>query len=349
MKDSSDAYDQHLLSKIGKPLSPRGSISVSNEIKPPPSTLPVPSARTFANFPSPGSSEGLSPDTKWPGGTQSGGVPFGTPLGWRDYGGCRSPSVESSAPSSAVDYDHAAYHRDASRRKGGQYEETLSLPSRSNRGSYDQGVFSDIEGDLSTDELLLPRMVHVREATPPYLDRSKSGTKRRASSPPREPLGDDRHPLHVTTSNGDLSQRRTTGHPFTNTLTVNSGYAPSHGSLSAASSVSLRTSGSYSSAALSVGGSSMTSVSPYERPSPGGLSPASDVDLHPSSPGGLMSQPVTRTIPAPSTTLEPLSAQKLPLQSNPAVPKPVGPKIGLYICDCCPKKPKKFENIEDLR
>lgn len=182
--------------------------------------------------------------------------------------------------------------------------------------------------------------------------------KRRASSPPREPISDDRHTLHVTTSNGDLSQRRTSGHPFTNTLSVNSAYAQSHGSISAASSLSLRTSGSYSSAALSVGGSSVTSASVYER-SPGGLSPNSDLEsfhdkfhLNPTSPGGVPNQAAMRGVPGP-TTLEPPNpnvARKMSLQTSLNAPKQAGPKMGgLFICDCCPKKPKKFDSPEELR
>ncbi|KAI2936753.1 hypothetical protein CBS147321_8324 [Aspergillus niger] len=358
VKDSSDAYDQHLLSKIGKPLSPRQSISSGSENKGLLSTLTIPS-RNFGGLPSPGGSEGSSLDVRWPSSYQSGGVSPGTKIGWKDYAGGRSPSVESSAPSSAVDYDQPGYMRDLSRRRGGGttplFDETTSLPSRSNRGSYDQGVFSDIEGDFSTDESLPPRIFNVRQATPPYLEATKPGTKRRASSPPREPINGDRHVLNVATSNGDLSQRRTSGHPFGNSLSVNVPYAPSHGSLSAASSLSLRTSGSYSSAAFSLGASSMTS---YDR-SPGGLSPNSDLDtfhdksiLNPSSPVNLPGSSISRNPPS-TGTLEPSSvdtARKVSMQTSLALPKPAGPKMGgLYICDCCPKKPKKFDSPEELR
>lgn len=298
-------------------------------------------------------------DVKWHS-PQSGGISPSTRGVWREYIDCRSPSADSSAPSSAVDFDHSAYWRDVGRRRGmstPQYDDSFSLPSRSNRGSYDQGAYSDVEGELSSDDPLQSRyFFNLREATPPYLDASKTGTKRRASSPPREPTSDDRPGLHVMTSNGDLSQRRTTGHPFSNNLSVSSGYAPSQGSISAASSLSLRTSGSYSSAGFSVGGSSMTSMSPYDRPSPGGLSPNSDLDslhekslLQPSSPNTL-SQPGLRP---PSNNLEPPNpnaGRRITLQTNLTIPKPAPPKIGgLYLCECCPKKPKKFDNPEDLR
>lgn len=314
------------------------------------STLTIP-PRTFGGLPSPGGSDASMLDVKWHNSPISaGGVSPGTKVGW-NYLDCRSPSVESSAPSSAVDHEHSAY---SYRRRGGRTTpDTLSLPSRSNRGSYDNGAFSDMEGDL--DDSLPPRLFQVREATPPYLDNMKSGTKRRASSPPREVI-------HVTTSNGDLSQRRTSGHPFGNNLSVSSTYAPSHGSHSAASSMSYRTSGSYSSAGLSVGASSMTSASVYDRPSPGGLSPGlsanSDLDslheksiLNSSSQGALPGPAAMR--PATSDTLQPPSTappRKVSLQNTLTVPKLGGLKLGgLYICECCPKKPKKFDNPEELR
>lgn len=357
VQDSSNAYDQHLLSKIGSSLSPRGSMSHGSDHRGSISSLTVP-LRSSSNLPSPGPSEGSTLDVKWFNSPQSGGVSPGTKMGWREYIEGRSPSVESLAPSSGMEYD-SAYMRDLGRRRyrgrTSSREDSISLPSRSNRGSYDQSVFSDIEGDFSTDEPVPPRQFILREPTPPYPEGSRQGMKRRASSPPREPLSDDRHTLHMATSNGDLSQRRTSSRPFTNTLSVNSGYAPSRRTLSAASSLSIRTSGSYSSN-LSLGGSSMTSLSPYDRPSPGGLSSSSDLDtyheksiLNSSSPGALI-QP--RALPG-TNSLEPPTTDatgKVPMPTILSVPKGRAPKVGgLFICDCCPKKPKKFDNPDDLR
>lgn len=357
VKDSSNAYDQHLLSKIGNSLSPRGSISHGSDHRGSISALTVPS-RTSSNLPSPGLSEGSTLDVRWFSSPQSGGVSPRANMGWRDYVEGRSPSVESNAPSSAVDYD-SSYMREMGRRRyrgtTPSREDSISLPSRSNRGSYDQGVFSDVEGDFPTDEPIPPRHFTLREPTPPYATGPRQGLKRRASSPPREPITDNRHILHMTTSSGDLSQRRMSGHQFTNNLTVNGSYAPSQRTLSAASSLSIRTSGSYSSA-LSVGGSSMTSLSPYDRPSSGGLSPSSDLDayheksiLNPSSPAPLA---LPRGLSG-ANTLEPPATDATGKMSMPpilSIPKSSAPKIsGLFICDCCPKKPKKFDNPDALR
>ncbi|KAL4956564.1 hypothetical protein BDW69DRAFT_79212 [Aspergillus filifer] len=358
VKDSSHAYDQHLLSKIGKPISPRQSISVGADKRGSLSTLPIPSIG-FSNLPSPVGSEVPSLDVRWPGSSQSGGISPNTKVAWRDYVNRRSPSVESNAPSSTLDYDtHSPFSRDGRRRGGNtpQYDDLSSLPSRSNRGSYDQNIVSDMEGDFSTDESLPPRLFSVREATPPYLEASRSsGTKRRASSPPREPIGTGERALHTTTSNGDLSQRRTTGHPFTNNLTVNSGYTHSYGSLSAASSVSMRTTASYSSAAPSIG-SSITTASTYDR-SPQGLSPKSDLDVYHDKPLinsgssiGLSTQLAAQTAQDP-TSLDHSGnvSRKMSFGTNLSVPKPAAKIGGLYICDCCPKKPKKFDSPEELR
>ncbi|CAG8393892.1 unnamed protein product [Penicillium salamii] len=364
VKDSSNAYDQHLLSKIGKPqiakpVSPRGSISFGADNRNSLSALAVPSQRP-GTLPSPGPSEGPNLDVKWYNSPQSGTVSPRTRVGWRDFGEGRSPSVESNAPSSALDYDQG-FLRDVSRRRcrgtTPSREDSISLPSRSNRGSYDHGVFSDIEGEFSADEPAPPRQFILREPTPPYQE-TRHGMKRRASSPPREPINEDRHALQVATSNGDLSQRRLSGHSFTNNLSVNPNYPASQRTLSAASSLSIRTSGSYSST-LSIGGSSMTSLSPYDRPSPGGLSPSSDLDtfheksiLNPSSPGGLVQPTLARGLPGPAS-LEPPATDatgKLSVPTIVSIPKPAASKIGgLFICDCCPKKPKKFDNSDDLR
>ncbi|EKV19726.1 Zinc finger, C2H2 [Penicillium digitatum] len=364
VKDSSNAYDQHLLSKIGKPQivippSPGGSVSLGTDNRNSLSALTVPS-RSPSNLPSPGPSEGSTLDVKWHNSPQSGGVSPRTKFNWRECVQGRSPSVESNTLSTALDYDQGSL-RDVSRRRyrgtTPQREDSISLPSRSNRGSCDHSVFSDIEGEFLNDELAPPRQFILREPTPPYPD-SRQGMKRRASSPPREPIGDDRHTLHVATSNGNLSQRRLSGHPFTNTLSVNPNYPTSQRTLSAASSLSIRTSGSCSST-LSIGGSSMTSLSPYDRPSPGGFSPISDLDgfheksiLNPSSPAALSQAPLPR-MPGPAS-LEPPATDatgKMTTSTTMAnMPKPAAPKIGgLFICDCCPKKPKKFDNPDGLR
>lgn len=363
--DSSHAYDQRLLSIIGKSPSPRQSVNFGsdNQSNPPP---PPPSSSSSLLHPSRTSNLPSSPgapdsshllDARWYGSPQSDRLSPGvTKQGWRDHMDCQSPGGESSAPSSAVDYD--PYRRPVAGMITPQHEESSSLPSRSNRGSYDHSIFSDADGDIVTDDSS-GLAFRLREATPPYLDPARPGMKRRASSPPRDLPSRDRLTIHTNTSAGDLSHRRSGPPYFTNTLPVNGGYASNRGSLSASSSSSLRTRGSFSSAPLSLG-TSMTSLSSYDRPSPGGISPTADVDpvpdkslLNPNSAAGTMPGPSTvRSAPA-SDSLDPKtanSARKLPMQSTLRAAKAAGSKIGgLYICDCCLKKPKKFDTLEDLR
>jgi hypothetical protein len=104
----------------------------------------------------------------------------------------------------------------------------------------------------------------------------------------------------------------------------------------------------------------MTSLSPYDQRSPGGLSPSSDLDtyheksiLNPSSPAALVQPTIARGLPGPAS-LEPPTTDATGKLSVPTtilnVPKPTTSKLGgLFICDCCPKKPKKFDNPDDLR
>ncbi|KAJ9209870.1 hypothetical protein DTO166G4_8559 [Paecilomyces variotii] len=344
VKSSSDAYDQHLLSKIGKPHSPSrhpGPLGIDgrNSL----TALPF-HPRSAGTLPSPGAPDGPggSLELRWYN-NSSGGISPGTKLGWKDYMDCRSPSVESNAPF-GLDFENAA------RRSAGgvtpQSEDTFSLPSRSNRGSYDQGVFSDVEGDFSAEDSTQYRQGPLGERTPPYLDGASTqykqqGMKRRAS-----------------TSNGDR-QRRTTEHPFTNSTSPNSRYQVCPGSLSSASSASLRTGSYASSAGLSLGGSSVTSISSYDRLSPGGISPGSEFEqyhektiLNPSPPASLIGQPAARGAQycAVSEAQNAATARKMSVQTTLNVSKPTGPGIqGMFICDCCPKKPKKFSSPEELR
>lgn len=363
VKNSSDNYDRHLLSKIGKPNSPpRPSTSVSSDYRGPISTLPY-HPRSLG-----GSSQlllisarSLMKEDARSLPTASGPVSPLPQSGWPEYSRYRSPSVESNAPSS-VDFD--AYPRDNGRRQMGpitpQSEDSLMLVVRPHKNSYDQGGFSDVESEPAGEENGHFRQLASERTISPQDYSRYHGMKRRASSPPREPVSNDRHALHKATSNGDLSQRRTTDFPFTGDTSPGSRYTPSHGSLSSLSSGSYRTSASLgSSAALSLGGSSMTSVSSYDRISTGGFSPQSESDtlndkvvVNQSSPGGSLSSLSGLKAPPYGRTTESKPAgsrRKVSLDSTVNGKSGTSKIGGLYICDCCPKKPKKFDTQEDLR
>ncbi|KAI9680538.1 MAG: hypothetical protein M1817_003978 [Caeruleum heppii] len=230
----------------------------------------------------------------------------------------------------------------------------MLLESSDDRPTDTLEVFPEPESDFPVDETGL-RQLHLGERSPPRVSRSSaSGQKRRASSPPRDP--DGRLSLHPVSSAGDLFQRRVSGH-----LTAErKSSVPRLNSGSVSSSSSAPRHGSYaSSGAFSVAASSRTSMSSYnERVSPSGTSPSSELDASRDSPyvSSMSLNPSPRaslsSIPqrSASETKNVLVARKVSSDgSSPAKLNGVSKLPGLYICECCPKKPKKFENMEDLR
>ncbi|KAL8970683.1 MAG: hypothetical protein Q9183_001402 [Haloplaca sp. 2 TL-2023] len=200
------------------------------------------------------------------------------------------------------------------------------------------------------------------------------GTKRRASSPPPDSSHDDKAPLHsagtgttaTTTTTADLyhrnpqhqhpQQQQQQQYPPSRASPV-SRFGPQHGSVSSASSQGLRN-GSYASSGARSVGSSLTSLSPkHER-----LSPTSEYPIPQSHPE--RDSPYITSHPSPRSSLShahppPTSgkhspaaaprkmsadASSAPKQSN--TPNLQAP---MHICQCCPKKPKKFSTPEELR
>lgn len=191
---------------------------------------------------------------------------------------------------------------------------------------------------------------------------SRLGMKRRASSPPPEAPHDDKTPsLLVGNPSSELYQRNTTSstaHLSANRSSPQNRFAP--GSVSSASSSGIRNGSYASSNDLSVG-SSITSISSHDRLSPGGISPSSEqqhsgrdspyVSSLPSnsSPQDLLSRSQQR--PPPDSKSTAVIARKMSGQPS-AQPKHSGaPKIQapVHICECCPKKPKKFDTLQELK
>lgn len=231
------------------------------------------------------------------------------------------------------------------------YDNANSFASRSQRGSYDHGGHHEHEEETGL------RHLNLGERTPPrrgrYSPESKVGQKRRASSPPRDP--DSVITWNNVGNGSDLFQRRASGH-------LSAERKPSvprlhDGSVSSASSIP-RTASLASSAGLSLAASSATSVSSYDRLSPRGTSPTSELDSHDSpyanssslhpSPRGSVSRVPPRNMAevkgAPAVRKSSIDDAVCPIT------KPRGnSKIqNVYICECCPKKPKKFDNMADL-
>lgn len=304
VQSSSNDYDRQLLSKIGKPSSPPRASSISS--------LPLHTRRTSRAS---AFDESLKiPDT-FASSTSFGPSSPGVLSPWRDHSEYRSPSVESSAPST-TDW----------RTKEGVTPQ-----------SDDAIFFSDMGADAGRQH----------------------GMKRRAMSPPRELATDESSVIHRAKSQSDLSQRRTSGLPYLGGTSPAPWYSPS-GSFSPLSTGSHRTTASFgSSTSFSISGSSMTSLSSYDRFSMGG-SPLSEGDIPDNKPlnpnlGGSLFNGVPSSGPysglsSPSDIKPGYSPQRVSLQSPLSGTQINENKPGvLYVCECCPKKPKKFETKEQLR
>ncbi|KAI9843899.1 MAG: hypothetical protein M1837_006053 [Sclerophora amabilis] len=294
--------------------------------------------------------------------------------GYMDF---RSPRREGTGSVSSLvsDSDHptAAQERRV-RRAGsasvlGSHDDVSSGGAkRSYRESYDNGIFVEADPDFPIDENNAMRHLNLGDPTPPRLEGfspdCRTGQKRRASSPPQE--RDDRFALGSVNGTSDLFHRRTSGH-----LSANRGspvHRSIHGSVSSTTS-SIPRNGSYaSSAGLSAGASSMTSMSSYDRLSPGGVSPSSELDPGHDSPY----IPSVSLDPSPRTSISRGNPHQRTISSETKSAASVARKMssdgqghakqtvaaggggcsklqGILICECCPKKPKKFENLEELR
>ncbi|MCJ1383061.1 hypothetical protein MMC17_006174 [Xylographa soralifera] len=278
------------------------------------------------------------------------------------------------SPSSGTDGERFARVRIPNRRAGssgsiitGGFEDgRASGTGRSKRGeSSDSGFLTnepDFDLDFPIEETGGMRQLHLDDRSPPSIDvhspNSRSGMKRRASSPPRDATHESKTPLQ-TVGGTSSEQRRTSGHLSAIRDSPVHRYHPSHGSVSPASPGGLLNGSYASSAALSFGGSSITSLSSHERSSPSGLSPLSEQhdnrDLHyaksppPNSvPLDPMSHPhhMSSDIQTTAALAQKMSAENAShnVQSNAPILQ-----ANMHICNCCPKKPKKFDTLEELR
>jgi hypothetical protein len=233
------------------------------------------------------------------------------------------------------------------------YDNSNSFASRSVRGSRAEGSQGEHEEETGLRHLNLGERTSPRRGR--YSPESKIGQKRRASSPPRDP------DCVITWNNvgdgSDLFQRRASGH-------LSAERKPSvprlhNGSFSSTASSMPRAGSLTSSVGLSLAASSATSVSSYDRLSPRGTSPLSEMDsshespyatsssLHP-SPRGSISRGPPRTMGEAKAAS---SARRSSVDDGvcPTTKPRGGSKVpNAYICECCPKKPKKFDSMADL-
>ncbi|TVY30585.1 hypothetical protein LHYA1_G000613 [Lachnellula hyalina] len=247
---------------------------------------------------------------------------------------------ESKSPIDSADSDrsHPFIGRSGSSSVMSVGDEASSVTSKS-RETYDRRISPDHDVDFPMEETGLRRL-YIDE----YSGRSDAttGQKRRASSPPVE----DVQTLHTAGSVSDLFRRRESGSRSSPTPR----YHSNSGSVS--STTSAPRNNSYASSTLSIAASSITSMSSYGRLSPGGISPAaSDI---PDSP--YVTSLSLNPSPRASTTHQRQVSDTRPLMTSRKLSDSVShgksnniPKIhGIFMCECCPKKPKKFDSQEEL-
>lgn len=228
-------------------------------------------------------------------------------------------------------------------------DEVATLASRSHRGSYDQGFFTEAESDLAGDEGSGFHKLKLSDSQEQVERRSskQQGMKRRARSPPFDVARDDKSPSRGIASAELFPKIHTTASARS---PVSQYYQPKHGSVSSTSS-SVRQNSYASSIALSVAGSSMTSVSSFERLSPLDPSQSAYITSAPpvSSPATSIAPSRTRPVQSPLDTKSPIRKMSIQSAINDSRLPPATRIGNHFICDCCPKKPKKFDNEDELR
>jgi len=336
---SSHAYDKQLLSKIGGPNTPTRTAAPPLSSSAQDSPVDTPGHKLNGHQLKPLSvPDRLHPDspaTKWP---QSGAISPG-------YTGFRSPVFDGS---------DAHRGRFGSISTPGPLDENLPL----HRGSYDHTFFSDHEfGGMEENGM---RNLNIDDRSPAgsdeYYMQQKIGLKRRASSPPPEAVREDRP---ITSGNPDLYHRRS-AQMLVNRNTPASRFQMHHGSLSSVSSSGPRTGSVGSSLGFSTTASSMTSYGGEQRLSPSALSPSGPTELGPvspyaankslnPSPRGSLSRPQHQR--GYSESEHPSQIRRLSQESTiHSRQNSMANRIpGSYICECCPKKPKKFDSEDELR
>lgn len=226
-----------------------------------------------------------------------------------------------------------AYHGDRSPNESSDIDRSPrtkrnnSDDATSTQGSYD---FNGPE-DMDMEETQSLKRLHIDDA---YMAGSQ---KRRAASPNDEP---------IMAPYADMSRRRDMGSrdsPTSRLATLPRG--------ATMPSVSTSRSGSYMSA-MSMPPTTITTANSFGRRSPVGLSPdgispiscpspyTTPTSLNPSPRNSISGRGSVH-----SRTVSGASTRKIT-----EVQKPGGTKMqGFFMCECCPKKPKRFETVEELK
>jgi hypothetical protein len=332
-------YSKSLFSSSASDASPTSRIALETRFPTPlkPLSLPIISGRpTLVE----------SPLSRWADTPLSSAVSPSNPyprFGMQSQLDYRSPSDAADSDRSPLTYTR----RSGSGSAMSVCDDASSVTSRS-RDGYDQRVSPDQDVDFQMEETGLRRLHLEDYASRPdaYSPGATAGQKRRASSPP----GEDGPSLHTVGSASDLFRRRESA----------SRTSPGPRFHSSSGSVSSTASGprcnSYASTTLSIGASSITSMNSYGRLSPGGLSPVptdgsdspyvTSLSLNPSPRGDLSRTNHNRNF---SETRPIMTSRKLSDSIGHSKHNSTPKMQGVFICECCPKKPKKFDCQEDLK
>lgn len=371
----SNAYDKQLLAKIGGPkplgLGPRpppragsgSSTSGGTFLSPTPQdTIPAgarsPRDRLGELKPLSmpdkrhGSMDAGNSSARWTSAPSS-GVSSGLSSGVSPGNSSMFRSPFEPASSAASEYSwrrhNSASTPDAS---------TVDDSARSKRGSEDHGVFMDhdfaMDNENGMRELHLGERGGIMTGGDDYQLGSGAPLKRRAPSPPGEPTREDRSSV-----GNDVYHRRSAQMLNSRSSPV-SRYQSVHGSVSSASSAGPKTNSLASSnmSNMSWNHSMASSMTSYgERLSPSALSPAVDVGAEYGA-GPVSPYAASRSLnPSPRSSVSRpphhrASTTTFPDHDSPqsrSVPADAAKMQGHYICECCPKKPKKFESAQELR
>ena len=411
---SSQAYDNKLLSKIGKPKTPPGHRSFASAENSPTSNLtfsrqPFSQSRSLS-FPSSVTSAYSDSLIKTEPGLRFGDSPQSRPVspgtrpsvaGGQNFTEYRSPTLEHSTRSSTLDSDsYSPYHQrlppaasessrpqQKGRRSIGQSSlsnvdesaalgfgnKTTSLhtilPSRPvKQEKYDQqSIFSEPEStfrmaesvdQLHLDDRALPSV--QRDPAPRYSthlthhlksQRSMGGQKRKTPPMGSEASHDQSQP--------SLQEMATTASHFAQHAPthLSPGFAQHHGSVSSQSSAGFRNGSYASSGGPSVGGSSYTSL---DQTSPGAISPSDpqhqyqpnptqdvqysqSLSMDANSRAGPYADPQQQLHDVSFTDTKPTPPRKEARKNN----APPILSTSSFICECCPKKPRKFDTVEE--
>ncbi len=327
-KSSADAYDSSLLKKLDlkrtlENRSPPRRSGLSSSARDPlrPTEryplLPTLSLPTRIK-PQPQSSLLDSPGRYTETPLHSAASPRSTPFGHSDY----------RQPLDPVDLEQSPVAR-TRRTNSGSVPDDVTV---STQGSYDMGA----DDDFPMDETTRLRDFHIDGALARTGEYHTVGLKRRASSPPG-----DEPPTHGIATSSDLLRRRegvSRGSPTPRLSVIPQGSISSISS--AGRSNSYQSSLSFNHGRRSPGGLSSGAMSPTE----------STVCNSPyATPMSLTTSPRSSVARTPHhRTLSEQRALASPRKLTEIKPN-ITNKMQGFICDCCPKKPKKFETAAELR